>query len=287
MPRSSDESRAAHVLCVGVLDPVGRDGLAIDARTCASLGTLASLVPTSIRTRRGHGLGRDDLESESVLAQLDAASTMPVDACKLAVEGDEGVIRAVAEYFEDAGEGPNVVDLHFVDRSGDTLLAQAAIDALRENLLRHGTLVVANLDEAAALTGRRGHDVSGQKEVARRIADLGVERVLITGGRTEGHAIDLLYDGSGFIEFGDDRVALADPRQLRGAGATLCTTIACVLARGRPLLEAVDLGRRVVQRAIKDAHPTRWGLVCDPMAPRYRALEVDMTPVQTASVSGD
>lgn len=287
------QKRAAVAAAVGELDPLGVDGLGVALRAFAALGVEARAVQTALRTRVAHALDRIELMSETVAAQLAATSQGELDAAWLSPIGSEGTMRVLAESLasergqDGYGKAPAVLDLRIVDRGGDTLLAANAIEALRSAVLPHASLAVANLDEVEVLCGRTTHgELSAMKDAARRIADLGASNVLITGGRSDGHAIDIFYDRTGFLEFGCDRVRLEDPRALYGAGATLTSSITALLARDRSLPEAIDVSKRVVERAIKDAAPGPRGVgrVCDPMAPRYRALNVEMQPRTVSAV---
>jgi len=80
---------------------------------------------------------------------------------------------------------------------------------------------------------------------------MGSDHVLFKGGHGEGDVMrDVLWSGEAFISF-------EAPRQqtphTHGTGCTLATAIACGLAQGQSLQEAVGRAHAYVQEAIRTA----------------------------------
>ncbi|WP_204333460.1 bifunctional hydroxymethylpyrimidine kinase/phosphomethylpyrimidine kinase, partial [Proteus mirabilis] len=78
---------------------------------------------------------------------------------------------------------PVVLDPVMVATSGDRLIAESAVDALRRHLLPRITLVTPNLPEAAILLGEAVARTEAEAVAqARRILALGAPAVLVKGG---------------------------------------------------------------------------------------------------------
>jgi hydroxymethylpyrimidine/phosphomethylpyrimidine kinase len=80
---------------------------------------------------------------------------------------------------------------------------------------------------------------------------LGSDNVLFKGGHGEGDTVrDVLWTGGDFIPFETQR---QPTRHTHGTGCTLSTAIACGLAQGQGLRDAVSRAQRFVQEAIRTA----------------------------------
>jgi hydroxymethylpyrimidine/phosphomethylpyrimidine kinase len=169
-----------------------------------------------------------ELPPEFVVEQLDAVfSDLGVDAAKTGMLFSRRIVEAVAGYLADHPV-PLVVDPVMLASSGARLLQDDAVDALVHDLLPLATVVTPNLMEARALAGD-----GDRAALAERIVELGAPAVVVTGGH--GDPVDHLFDGREHVE-------IAVPRHesgaTHGAGCTHSATLAALLARGLPLVEA-------------------------------------------------
>ena len=182
-----------------------------------------------------------ELPPEFVVAQLDAVySDLGVDAAKTGMLFSRRIVEAVAGYLR-AHPVPLVVDPVMVASSGARLLQDDAVDALVHELLPLATVVTPNLMEARVLAG------DGDRAVlAERIVELGAPAVIVTGGH--GDPVDHLFDGR-------DHVEIVVPRHetgaTHGAGCTHSATLAALLARGLPLVEAARAAAAVAATAVE------------------------------------
>jgi hydroxymethylpyrimidine/phosphomethylpyrimidine kinase len=154
-----------------------------------------------------------------------------------------GVIEAVAGTLEGRGL-PLVVDPVLVASSGARLLEDDAAGALVSLLFPLATVVTPNLAEAQQLTGRPA--LAAKAELAERLVALGAPAALVTGGH--GAPVDHLYDGREHVEIPVDRLDVASTH---GAGCTHSATLAALLARGLPLLEAAEGAARAATDAVR------------------------------------
>jgi hydroxymethylpyrimidine/phosphomethylpyrimidine kinase len=255
--------RAAVALCVGELDPTGRLGLLADARALAAIGARAAVVPTFCAGA--------SFDSETVTATWDQVhADLPVDAIKLGRLGGERTTRALAERLEAAAHPRVVVDPCFLDTRGEPRISDAVATAWREHILPHALVVTVNQIEVWRLFGRPCEDRRAMLEAAHRLYDLGPKWVVVTGGRLEGHPIDLAFDGTGFVELGADRVS---GNRLPHTGGTFSATLTGALARGLAVPAALELARAAVNAALSGASPLlEHGAMIEPMAATYAAL---------------
>jgi hydroxymethylpyrimidine/phosphomethylpyrimidine kinase len=161
------------------------------------------------------------------------------------------VIEVVAEKLKQ-WQCPNVVlDPVMISKSGDNLLQDDAVDALKKHLLPLATVMTPNLPEASVLLDRTIDTPDKMKDAAPALADLGSANVLVKGGHlASGPGIDLLYEAASgqTTRYTADRV---DTKNSHGTGCTLSSAIAAGLARGLDLKTAVAEAKNYITEALK------------------------------------
>jgi hydroxymethylpyrimidine/phosphomethylpyrimidine kinase len=137
---------------------------------------------------------------------------------------------------------PLVVDPVLVASSGARLLEDDAVGVLVGRLFPLATVVTPNLPEARALTGSDGPPA----ELAEALVALGGRAAIVTGGHGEEPA-DHLFDGAEHHEIPFER---RDVDATHGAGCTHSATLAALLARGLPLVDAAVGAAAAASRAV-------------------------------------
>jgi hydroxymethylpyrimidine/phosphomethylpyrimidine kinase len=188
---------------------------------------------------------------------------LAVAAAKTGMLVSAPTIRAVAAAVAAHGLDRLVVDPVLVSTSGTRLLARDAEQALTTDLFPMALVVTPNLDEAEALLHCEGavRDVAQMREAARRLQGMGPGWVLVKGGHLVGEPVDVLFDGSSFLEFGGERV---DTPSVHATGCVLSAAIAAHLARGASVPDAVGMAKDHVAGAIRHARRIGAGLAADP-----------------------
>lgn len=236
-------------LTIAGSDPSGGAGLQADLKVMHQFGVYGMSVVTLLTVQNTQRVSAVELlPPDFVQNQLDAClSDIPPAAAKTGALGDVGIIAAVAGAAENFSF-PLVVDPVMVSRHGDPLLAPAAIEVLRRELLPRATLITPNIHEASALTGRRVQSRAEMADAAKAIADLAPAAVLVKGGALTGEAVDVLLAGGEIVEL---RSARSDTPHTHGAGCVLSAAITAGLAHGRPLVDAVRAAKAFVAAAIE------------------------------------
>jgi hydroxymethylpyrimidine/phosphomethylpyrimidine kinase len=240
-------------LTIAGSDSGGGAGIQADLKTFQQFGVFGTSVVVALTAQNTRGVRAVEAVSPTmVAAQLAAlADDLPPDALKTGMLADAALVRLVAEAIRANDWRPLVVDPVMVSTSGDRLLAPDAAATVREQLLPLAALVTPNLDEAAALTGRAVHDVTGMEQAGAALLALGAGAALVTGGHLPGERLtDVLVTPAGVRRFEHARI----PTQAtHGTGCTLSAAVAAGLAIGRSLETAVEDALDFVHRAIAAA----------------------------------
>ena len=236
------------VLLVGGLDPTGGAGLLADADGAAAVGARVFTVAAAL-TAQGPGGARGFAPTTPafLLAQIEAllGERERPAAVKTGMLGTAALVRALAGRLGDRplGRVPLVVDPVLAASSGAPLFRAGGRPPGEAwaPLLDRAILATPNLGELSVLTGA---DVSSDEAAVRAARLLPARAVLVKGGHRAGAPVDLLVQGRRVIRIAGRRREV----EARGTGCRLASAIAGLLARGRPLEEAVRGAKRVVER---------------------------------------
>jgi len=225
-------------------------GIQADLKTFAALGVYGTSVITAITAQNTLRVTQIfELDPGLVAAQIDAViQDIGADAVKTGMLSNSAIIEVVTEKIREYRLPNLVVDPVMVSKSGDLLLRNDAIDALKSRLIPLAAVVTPNIPEAVRLTGIQGTRLKDLKESARRIVNMGAKSVVIKGGHRRGPAADLFYDGKKFRSFSAARVRTANTH---GTGCTFSAAIAANLAKGEKLESAVAHAKSYITQAIR------------------------------------
>ncbi len=239
-------------LTIAGSDSGGGAGIQADLKTFAACKVFGTSVITLITAQNTQGvLALEMLSDAMVIKQFEAVmdDLKPV-AAKIGALGNERMISVVSDMLTERPIANLVVDPVMVSKHGDPLMAAAAFKVFAIRMLPHALLLTPNKFEAEALTGRRVEGPTSMKDAAKAIFDLGAKHVLIKGSHLENVARDYFYDGTGFIEFGADRV---DSERVHGSGCTHSAAITSRLAHGDSLEASIEFAREFISGAIEKA----------------------------------
>lgn len=177
-------------------------------------------------------------------------SDMEVDVVKTGMLPSVGIVKVLCHMLKEFPVRALVVDPVMVSTSGDTLAAPSTLAEYRNELLPMADIVTPNLKEASALLGGMSLEtVSDMCSAARSIHNLGSRNVLVKGGDLpdSSDAIDIFFDGEQCHELRGPRIKT---RNTHGTGCTVASSIAAELAKGYPMLQAVQAAKSFVERAL-------------------------------------
>ena len=258
-------------LTIAGSDSGGGAGIQADLKTFMAHGVYGASVITAITAQNTCGVRAVELLApELVAAQIDAVlDDIGADAAKTGMLGSAAIIDTVAAKLQQYNVKQLVVDPVMVAKSGDRLLAEDAITALRDRLLPLALVVTPNLPEASVLLDRPVEQERDMAQAVRELLALGPRYVLLKGGHLVGDPVDLLGDGRQVIEL---RSARIPTRHTHGTGCTYAAAITALLARGYAMEQAVHDARAYLVGAIERAEAVGAGQ--SPVHHLYRGLPV-------------
>ncbi|MBW2706684.1 MAG: bifunctional hydroxymethylpyrimidine kinase/phosphomethylpyrimidine kinase [Deltaproteobacteria bacterium] len=241
------------VLTIAGSDSGGGAGIQADLKTFAAIGCYGMSVITALTAQNTQGVTAiHALPPSFAIEQMTAVFTdIGADAVKIGMLYSAELIEAISETLNKYRARNIVLDPVMVAQSGDKLLQDDAIQAIKDHLMPVADVVTPNLPEAEVLLGQKIESFEDMQRAARSLAQFGSRSVLIKGGHLEGNiSTDLLYltEEDRFVILEAERV---DSRNNHGTGCTLSSAIAAYISRGSQIEDAVRKAKTYIQNAIR------------------------------------
>ena len=240
-------------------DSGGGAGIQADLKTFAALGVFGTSAITVITAQNTLAVTNVfEMPTSLVADQIDAImADIGTDSVKTGMLSNLDIVGTVAERLAYYKLPIVVIDPVMVATSGNRLLREDAVDAMRSVLVPMATVVTPNSREASVLTGIEIDTVDDLGYAAKMLVDeLGAQNAVVKGGHLEGPATDVLYDGSDFFTYTSERI---ETTSTHGTGCTFASAIAASLAKGLNVRDAVQEGKDYVTAAIRASFPMGQG----------------------------
>jgi hydroxymethylpyrimidine/phosphomethylpyrimidine kinase len=273
-------ARYVRVLTIAGSDSGGGAGIQADLKTFSALGCYGMTAITALTAQNTQGVsGIHAVAPEFLKAQLQAVlDDIGVDAVKIGMLHAPEMVHVVAWAIDHYRLRQVVLDPVMVATSGDRLIEQATVEVLRRELFPRATLITPNLDEAALLLGREIADADALEGAAQALLAQGAQAVLLKGGHLPGDSVtDLLLEpGQAPVRLQSARL---HSRNVHGTGCTLSSALACYLAQGLPLAEAVGRARAYILEAIRAGAAVRTGQGHGPLCHGHQPVAMVRVPI--------
>jgi hydroxymethylpyrimidine/phosphomethylpyrimidine kinase len=277
------------VLTIAGFDPSSGAGITADIKTIAAHECYGIACITALTVQSTQGVRRVEGVDPKLIAETlqELASDLAIEAVHIGMLGNAQVVEVVADFLDRAHLPHVVLDPILRSTSGAELLDAAGtrlgLQLMIERLLPLAELVTPNLDEARALTGMAVTNLDQMLAAAARLHSLGAANVVVTGGHLDRGEKDRGEKDRGELDRGEkgksekaiDLLSFTTARgteteifksdrqrsnSTHGTGCAFSTALACHLAHGRGLPEAVLLSKAYVSAAIANAHPLGHGV---------------------------
>ena len=253
MKTTTQKRKYYRALTIAGSDSGGGAGIQADLKTFAANGCYGMSVITALTAQNTRGVTAiHALPPSFAVEQMTAVFTdIGTDAVKIGMLYSAELIEAVAEALNRFRPRNIVLDPVMVAQSGDKLLQDEAIQAIKEHLMPVADVVTPNLPEAQVLLGEKIESFQNVQQAARNLSLIGGRSILIKGGHmAESKSTDLLYlaEEDRFCRLEADRI---DSQNNHGTGCTLSSAIAAHMARGSDIEAAVNSAKTYIQNAIQ------------------------------------
>jgi hydroxymethylpyrimidine/phosphomethylpyrimidine kinase len=240
-------------LTIAGSDSGGGAGIQADLKTFSACGCYGMSAITAITAQNTQGVrGIFPVPPTTIQQQIEAVmEDIGANAVKTGMLHSSEVISTVAGMVKKFKVTNLVVDPVMVATSGDKLLQDEAIEALKSILLPLARVSTPNIPEAELLLGRAITSQGQLPEAARELSTTFGGSVLLKAGHLKEQTLtDVFYNAEKdeFLFMESKRLSTLNTH---GTGCTLSSAIAAHLARGYELNQAVQLAKDYISEAIE------------------------------------
>lgn len=237
------------VLTIAGSDCSGGAGIQADIKTVTVHKMYAMSVITALTAQNTLGVtGIMDATPEFVAKQMDAVFTdIFPDAVKIGMVSSSEIIDTIADKLQEYNAKNIVLDPVMISTSGHRLITEEAQNVLVKNLMPLADIITPNIPEAEVLSGVSIKTKDDMLNAADLISLKCKGAVLLKGGHMVCDASDLLYYNGKIKWFETKKI---DNPNTHGTGCTLSSAIACNLAGGMTMEEAVAKAKEYLTGAI-------------------------------------
>jgi hydroxymethylpyrimidine/phosphomethylpyrimidine kinase len=245
------------VLIVAGSDSGGGAGIQADIKTVTMLGGFAMTAITALTAQNTLGVqGVLPIPTEFIAQQMQSVlCDIGADCIKTGMLHSAEVIETVIAQLP--ADVPLIADPVMVAKGGAPLLQPDAIETLKKLLVPRAALLTPNLPEAEVICGFKIETDLDRMRAADKILQMGAGALLLKGGHATGPfgsmsemIDDWLFTNEEFHTFTSARIF---SKNTHGTGCTLASAIACGIAQGLSLKDAVAKARDYVRKAIETA----------------------------------
>ena len=238
-------------LSIAGSDSCGGAGIQADIKTITLNGVYAMSAVTALTAQNTTGVRAVyEVSPEFLGHQIDAVfEDIRPDAVKIGMVSSAALILTIAEKLTFYKAQNIVVDPVMVATSGARLIAEDAIQVLKEKLLPLAAVITPNIPEAEVLADMKITDRTAMSDAAAIIHQKYGAAVLVKGGHSISDATDILYRDGTLTVFEGTRI---DNPNTHGTGCTLSSAIAANLAKGYPIEDSVRKAKEYISGALSD-----------------------------------
>lgn len=236
-------------LSIAGSDSCGGAGIQADIKTITLNGVYAMSAITALTAQNTTGVRAVyEVSPEFLGQQIDAVfDDIRPDSVKIGMVSSSALIETIAERLTYYKAENIVVDPVMVATSGARLIAEDAIEALKEKLLPLAAVITPNIPETEVLADMKVTDQSSMSYAAEIIDKKYSGAVLVKGGHSISDATDILCLDGKFTSFEGKRI---DNPNTHGTGCTLSSAIAANLAKGYTIEDAVRKAKAYISGAL-------------------------------------
>jgi hydroxymethylpyrimidine/phosphomethylpyrimidine kinase len=241
-------------LTIAGSDSGGCAGIQADLKTFSALGVFGTSVITAITAQNTMNVidvmaVPYDIVRKQLKAVLDDFNIGAIKVGMLFTKENALVLKELYN-----NKIPLVLDPVMVSTSGNSLILDETIEAIKQELFPLATIITPNLNEASILLGREIISIDDMIEGGKEfIKSYGLNAVLIKGGHLNGdEMVDILYskDSREHIILKSKKI---ETKNTHGTGCTLSSAIAAYLSIGNNLEDSVRMSKDYITRAIFEA----------------------------------
>jgi len=237
------------VLSIAGSDSGGGAGIQADLKTFEAFGLFGTTVLSVLTAQNTQGVSEIyEISPSFVEAQIRSVfEDFEVSAIKIGMLYSNEIIDVVKKMIKNLNI-PIVIDPVFISKSQDMLLNKEAISNLK-SLFEYATVVTPNRFEAHELFGYKFGDSDSLKEIIHTSYPILIKNEIL---EMNNHlrSVDMLYRKRDKRNFS---TPYRETKNTHGTGCSFSSAICANLALGKSLDDSIEIAKKFIYLAIKNA----------------------------------
>ncbi|WP_048758449.1 bifunctional hydroxymethylpyrimidine kinase/phosphomethylpyrimidine kinase [Corynebacterium vitaeruminis] len=275
-PKQAKPEFVPRVLSIAGTDPTGGAGLHADLKSIAAAGGYGMGVVTALVSQNTVGVRAVHTPPVDFLVEQLAAVTddVTIDAVKIGMLGSRELTQVVTNWLRQTKPAVVVLDPVMVATSGDRLLDEDALDAMRD-LVAEATVITPNVPELALLAdGPEANDLTELIEQALEFASKNDVIVIAKTGHLSGD------EAGNAVAFPGGQVSFSSSPRIHtenthGTGCSLSAALATRIGGGSAVDDALRWTTRWLSESIRFADDLHVGQGHGPIDHGHRARRLE------------
>ena len=275
-PKKAKPDFVPRVLSIAGTDPTGGAGLHAELKSIAAAGGYGMGVVTALVSQNTVGVRAVHTPPVDFLVEQLAAVTedVTIDAVKIGMLGSRELTQAVTNWVRETKPAVVVLDPVMVATSGDRLLDEDAMDAMRD-LVAEATVITPNVPELALLAD--APEASDFTELIEQALEFASKNDVIVIAKT-GHLSD--EEAGNAVAFPDGQVFFSSSPRIHtenthGTGCSLSAALATRIGGGSAINDALRWTTRWLSESIRFADNLNVGQGHGPIDHGHRARRLE------------
>ena len=246
-----------NLLSIGGSDPSSGAGIQSDIKTFDSLNAHGLTVITAVTGQNTSSFGMIEPVSQKILKnQLDSViSDFKIDGIKIGMVYNSEIIKTIYRELKNI-KIPIVLDPIIKSTTGGLLIEKIAIKDFKKFLIPLVTVITPNKFEAEYLSEIKIDSKKSLQKAAKKIQDMGVKNIIITGLETNGQISDFILERKSQYTISGKKI----PKINHGSGCNYSASLLFSLVNGTSLKEAVKFSKQFTYDSIKNAKNIGYGI---------------------------
>ena len=239
------------ILIIAGSDSSGGAGIQADIKTVTALGSYAMTAITAVTIQNTTGVKSIvSIDPKHISNQIEFTSKdIKPDAIKIGMLNSSKVIKSVIRSLDIIKVKKIILDPVMVAKGGAKLIDNAAIQMIKNKLIKKVTLITPNIPEAEMLTSTKITTIEDMIYAASILIRLGAKNVFIKGGHLNSKMLhDIFVNKKEINIIKNKRIATSNTH---GTGCTLSSAISTFFSCGKTLKKSCELATKYVNNSIR------------------------------------
>ncbi|MDX1596091.1 MAG: PfkB family carbohydrate kinase, partial [Nitrosopumilaceae archaeon] len=233
-------------------------GIQGDIRTFTVLGAYPLTTITAITSQNTSKFNQSQTVSKKTLEQQISSvlTDFKINGIKIGMVYDSTIIKTIQKHLQKTNV-PIVLDPVIKSTTGGVLLKKSALSDFKKLLIPQSYIITPNKKEAEIISDTKISSKKSRLIAAKKIQQLGVKNVIITGIEDNGKVVDFVLEDNKHYEIAGKKLFIEN----HGSGCTYSAALLFSICSGNSIKLAAKFAKKTTLKSIKNSKELGKGIV--------------------------